>query len=484
MTCGIPCQAPSTPELAGLGYSNIQVHWPELPSVTEYQTRQRKVGATTWVNGNWNTEPTTHWDNLTPCTDYEIQVQARCGTQTTGFSPSLLFTTEGCGDPYCYSYGSSWDDWIQKVEFGGFKHTSGNDYGYGNFTALKAQVELGSSYPIKLTAGTNEDPKTVYWRVWIDFNQDGDFTEFNEMVLQLSGSNSAPFTGNINIPAGITPGTTRMRISMATFSFPFPCDQAFGEREVEDYSIEILPIPEISANPSNSIFRQGGGFAGVDVSANIAWNASTAASWLSIGNGAGMGSGSFSVTCSENTEIAPRSATIILSGNGLEVEITVEQEGAIPYLEASLLQLSFDPTGLPSQEITIEANVPWEATCAATWVTIGNGAGSGAGAFSVTCSENLDLSPRIATIILSGNGLEVEITVDQAGAVPFLEASYCNLDFDQSGQPEQAVMINGNVAWEASASANWINISSGNGTGDGAFQVSCAENLKPRSTHR
>jgi hypothetical protein len=478
MTCGVPCQAPSAPELSGVGYSHFKVSWQELPSVTEYQTRQRKVGVPSWTNGGWYTDASVYWASLTPCTDYEVQVQARCGAQTTGFSPSLVVSTQGCGDSYCYSYGLTWDDWIQKVEFGGFNHTSGNDYGYGNFTALKAAVNQGSSNPIKLTAGTNDDPATVFWRVWIDFNQDNDFADAGEMVLQMSASNSAPLTGNIAIPTGLSPGITRMRVSMSPDSYSIPCSQ-FGNREIEDYSIEILPIPAISPNPTQLDFSAEGGMAEVDVDANISWTASSPDSWLTIENGAGTGSATFSVNCSENTEITPRSTAIALEGNGADAIITVVQEGAMPYLEASALQLNFDPTGLPAQEVFVNANIPWEATCAEGWVNISNSNGTGAGAFSVTCTENADLAPRTATILLSGNGLELSITIDQEGVIPFLEASLQQLDFDQTGQPAQVVAVSSNVAWEANTIASWINIAGNTGAGDGAFQVSCEENPDP-----
>ena len=52
-----------------------------------------------------------------------------------------------------------------------------------------------------------------YFRVWIDFNQDADFDDPGEMVLEAIGNTAV--SGDVLIPLDATLGPTRMRISLS-----------------------------------------------------------------------------------------------------------------------------------------------------------------------------------------------------------------------------------------------------------------------------
>ncbi|MBK8043892.1 MAG: hypothetical protein IPK21_15265 [Haliscomenobacter sp.] len=101
------------------------------------------------------------------------------------WSPELLVKLDGCGDPYCYSYGIATNDWMARVDFANVKNVSGRTYGYGNFTQQLALAEKGQSYPITLFAAHNSSSQneTYYWNVWIDWNQDGDFADSGERAF-------------------------------------------------------------------------------------------------------------------------------------------------------------------------------------------------------------------------------------------------------------------------------------------------------------
>jgi len=80
--------------------------------------------------------------------------------------------------------------------------------------------------------------------VWIDYNQDGDFSDNGEQVISrivtagTPGTTGLPATGNITIPNTALTGSTRMRVSMQRDSYAGPCE-TFVNGEVEDYSINI-----------------------------------------------------------------------------------------------------------------------------------------------------------------------------------------------------------------------------------------------------
>jgi|GEM_PF-643724 len=139
---------------------------------------------------------------------------------------------------YCTAQGSDTDyEYIQNVTVAGINNTSsGNNGGYTDFTAQVGTVSAGETYAINLTPGF---PGTIYnenWRVWIDFNRDGDFTDSGEQLLSESGNST--INSSITIPSSVSSGTTRMRVSMKWNGTPTPCE-TFDYGEIEDYSISI-----------------------------------------------------------------------------------------------------------------------------------------------------------------------------------------------------------------------------------------------------
>ena len=57
-----------------------------------------------------------------------------------------------------------------------------SDGGYGNFTNKVANVERGTTNTIVISAEFRSLSYLEYWKVWIDFNQDGTFSDSEEVV--------------------------------------------------------------------------------------------------------------------------------------------------------------------------------------------------------------------------------------------------------------------------------------------------------------
>jgi PKD repeat protein len=88
-----------------------------------------------------------------------------------------------------------------------------------------------------LTPDFNGGPWTEHWKIWIDFNVDGDFEDAGEEVFYDSSTTTV--TGSLTIPTGLD-CVTRMRVSMKYNSAPTPCE-TFSYGEVEDYTVNITP---------------------------------------------------------------------------------------------------------------------------------------------------------------------------------------------------------------------------------------------------
>jgi hypothetical protein len=137
------------------------------------------------------------------------------------------------GPSICVQRGKSTRfEWIASVSLGTYTNDSGNDGGYGDYTAEQIPVEAGEM-PIRLVPEFKANPYNEYWRVWIDWNEDEDFMDEGEQVFE--GISSMPLTGAIVIPEGLT-GTRRLRVALKYASYAAPCTE-FAYGEVEDYTL-------------------------------------------------------------------------------------------------------------------------------------------------------------------------------------------------------------------------------------------------------
>jgi hypothetical protein len=151
---------------------------------------------------------------------------------------------------YCASKGTfPWEQWIERVSMSSdnFSNPSGKE-GYGNFTNLTGaslKRSVGNLITISPKSSWNGDPRNanMFWRVWVDLNADGDFTDAGEMVISRQVvfnygvflDNEAAFTP----PSTTKLGKTRLRIAMKVGSYPEPCE-TFERGEVEDYTVDII----------------------------------------------------------------------------------------------------------------------------------------------------------------------------------------------------------------------------------------------------
>jgi chitodextrinase len=154
--------------------------------------------------------------------DYTVNLQAGTVTPT-----------------YCASQGNNTnDERIGKVVFNTINNTSTGTAGYENFTAQSTNAGRGTAYTITITPTWTGSTYAEGYAVFIDYNQDGDFTDAGELAWSKAASTTTPATGSITIPATATLGATRMRVSMKYNAIPTACE-AFSYGQVEDYTVNI-----------------------------------------------------------------------------------------------------------------------------------------------------------------------------------------------------------------------------------------------------
>ena len=156
--------------------------------------------------------------------DFEVDAISYCATVC--ISDLEYCTPEHISTEYEY---------IRRVKLNTINNWTGDDDGYGDYTHLSTTLNAGQGYQIRLRPGFQNASYVEFWRVYIDFDQDGEF-EGHEKVYQ--GRGRFEKVGHVYIPSWARAGETRMRVIMRYGGYAHPCSDGF-EGEIEDYTVNI-----------------------------------------------------------------------------------------------------------------------------------------------------------------------------------------------------------------------------------------------------
>lgn len=170
----------------------------------------------------------------------------------------------------CTSRGMESRIYIDSLILDGLKFRSGDNFGFGDFTAvdsLRPVINLDGQILLKVYPYLKDSLTQYYLRVWIDRNHDHDFSDTAELVWD---SGPKRITGNLVSNIHLTPtlidsvGESTLRISLKAAinigdtALPEPCD-IFNAGEVEDYTIQIRPksfdCPDVLELDSTAVFE-------------------------------------------------------------------------------------------------------------------------------------------------------------------------------------------------------------------------------------
>ncbi|MFM7727641.1 MAG: S8 family serine peptidase [Flavobacteriales bacterium] len=264
------CIQPEVLEVTGATSSTLSIAWNEVLAATGYTIQASDL------NGNtqqWQTESIESFtlDNLTPCTTYNISVSSICENPQGGSLQVPAFTP-GCEDcaliPYCTTTANSDVEFISDVQVAGIVRQSQSDNGYILVADVTDTIYTGQTYPVSCTPGYLGNTYNENFRVWIDYNIDGDFEDENELVFDPAPT-TIEVAGTFTVPPSITEGVSRMRVSMTytpinSNNEPASCGNlTYGE--IEDYCITLSnansvtdvhgPSPAVFPNPADRVLR-------------------------------------------------------------------------------------------------------------------------------------------------------------------------------------------------------------------------------------
>jgi chitodextrinase len=242
--------APSTPTLSASGttQTSTNLSWTastDNVGVTGYNVYRGTTLVTT-VTGTTYTAT-----GLTASTAYSFTVRARDAAGNLSTASNIVnVNTLANSVTYCASQGNSTaDERIGRVQFRTINNASTGTAGYENFTSISTSVVRGTTNTITITPTWTGTIYSEGYAVFIDYNNDGDFTDAGETVFTRSATTATPVSGSFTIPSTTTLGAKRMRVSMKYNGVPTSCE-AFSYGQVEDYTINVTSTAkEIETTP-------------------------------------------------------------------------------------------------------------------------------------------------------------------------------------------------------------------------------------------
>ena len=257
---------------------NVASHYCEIPAALQFENTSQNGISYLWEFGDGNTSSDenplhtyasagTYTIKLTAyapglCNTSDEHTKTNYLTVVDGVSPppaSVVPVTNNPGDFGIYSFK------LSDLQNSTLK---GSEEGYLDLAcSFHTTLTEGKVYPISITTNTenNEDIK-----VWIDLNNDGDFTE-SEMIFE--SIERTLHEGEILIPPGVVFNTPlRVRVQSDSTGFTIPMNSSSPEYgQVEDYSVTLIPSTErpIAEFKSNRYINPGETIQFKDISQNV-----------------------------------------------------------------------------------------------------------------------------------------------------------------------------------------------------------------------
>lgn len=243
------CELPETFTAIAEG-SSIIFDWNEDEFTSNYILEYRLQGSNTWIEESITANQFTLSD-LPLCETYEARIKSICEDFSSESELSAItLVTSACGSctglGYCsFEEGLDNDlEWLDSISVGDLHFSSGQDAGgYGNYLGgATTTLKRGSIVQVSLTPKFSSTTYDEYFTIWIDWNNDEQFDEENELAFDPGITTDMSIEGSFLVPESANLGNTRMRVIMNFESNQGPCPTGtnqFRFGEVEDYCVDV-----------------------------------------------------------------------------------------------------------------------------------------------------------------------------------------------------------------------------------------------------
>ena len=271
-------------------------------------------------------------------------------------------------------------------------------------------------------------------------------------------------------PAGTGNGTVGFKVSANPGQSPRSASITVGNTALTIYQPGAQAC-SYALSAGSAAFASSGGSGSFSVITTCAWTPSTSADWISVSpSAATTGNGVVSFLVTQNVSSAARSSTITVGNQAFNIS----QTGVACSVSVTPLAVSAAAAGTQDMlNVSAADGCGWTASTNATWITLQNTTGSGAGAVLYSIAPNTTAVARSATIVVSNQAIRVsQDAADCSGQV---------LTPDHADLPAGAGTFSLNVgtacSYTAVANSGWIKIVSGaSGTGFSAVTYTVSAN--------
>lgn len=177
---------------------------------------------------------------LSTVTTYSFYVKAVDPYENVSAQSNTVTVTTLDQPTYCVATATNTaDERIKRVQFGTIDNESTGLAGYEDFSYLSTDVKKESIYTITITPQWGGTSYPEGYGVFIDWNNDGDFSDADETAFTKAASTTTPVTGSIVVPASAPVlGPVRMRVILRYNAVPAACG-SFTYGQVEDYTLNV-----------------------------------------------------------------------------------------------------------------------------------------------------------------------------------------------------------------------------------------------------
>ncbi len=276
---------------------------------------------------------------------------------------------------------------------------------------------------------------------------------------KLSGSNSDMVRVTADENTGSSPRTATITITGSGITRTLTVTQSANTN-----TLSVVPETLNIAAAANSTSQ----FA---INSNLStWTIVSSQTWLTVNPNSGSGNSTITVTGSENTGAA-RTATVTISGGGLNASVVVTQAAA-KFLTVSQTALNI-PNTAGSNTFTITSNTAWSISDNASWLTVSPTSGSNNSTITVSATENVSTVARSATVTITGTGVSPDktVTITQAGAPLQLSVSTTAISVGAAANSNNTFGITSNTSWTVSGNKTWLSIAPASGSGNETITV-------------
>lgn len=241
------CEIPNVTDITIVGQI-ATIQWEDVFGASNFTVEWKNTDDTEWIRVELGENYEFIIEGLFPCEFFQVRIMSECASTNNESEFSEIFAVYreciGCTREFC-EFGQKLivDEWIESVEIENvlFNQSGGNENGYGNYIGLfNIDLNIEEEYTLILTPGYTDSSFDDYFSVYIDYDQDGQFSEA-ENIFKNEQPTQAATSGTFIVPANAKNGVTRMRVIMRYNALNGPCDELdFEFGEIEEYCVNII----------------------------------------------------------------------------------------------------------------------------------------------------------------------------------------------------------------------------------------------------